>query len=108
MEHRIGEVSAAWDREYRNGRYVGDPPVPFVRDIVAVASRDGLLGGTGLYIGCGNGRNYLPLVSAGLDLTGLDVSLEALRELAVRTLGRVLVVRRSPGTSWPAAATLVH
>jgi len=40
--------------------------------------------GRGLYVGCGNGRNYLPLVDAGLDLVGLDVSPEALRRLAER------------------------
>src|SRR5438876_12269945 len=38
----------------------------------------------GLYIGCGNGRNYLPLVDAGLNLYGLDVAPEALRVLARR------------------------
>jgi len=40
--------------------------------------------GTGLYVGCGNGRNYLPLVDAGLDLVGLDVSPEAIRRLVER------------------------
>src|SRR5204862_6241363 len=38
----------------------------------------------GLYVGCGNGRNFLPLVDAGLALVGLDVSPEALRQLAAR------------------------
>ena len=40
--------------------------------------------GTGLYIGCGNGRNYLPLVDAGLNLLGLDVSAEAIKRLSER------------------------
>ena len=40
--------------------------------------------GTGLYIGCGNGRNYLPLVDDGLDVFGLDVSPEAIRHLRER------------------------
>lgn len=35
-------------------------------------------------MGCGNGRNYLPLVAGGLDLVGLDVSFVALRQLASR------------------------
>lgn len=32
----------------------------------------------------GNGRNYVPLVDAGLDLTGLDISPEAIQGLARR------------------------
>jgi SAM-dependent methyltransferase len=40
--------------------------------------------GRGLYVGCGNGRNYLPLVDAGLDLVGLDVSPEAIEQIAAR------------------------
>ena len=40
--------------------------------------------GTGLYVGCGNGRNYLPLVDAGLDVFGLDVSPEAIKRLRAR------------------------
>ena len=40
--------------------------------------------GVGLYVGCGNGRNYLPLVDAGLALHGLDISREALDQLLAR------------------------
>ena len=40
--------------------------------------------GTGLYVGCGNGRNYLPLVDAGLALHGLDISREAVDQLIAR------------------------
>lgn len=42
------------------------------------------LAGVGLYVGCGNGRNYLPLVDAGLALHGLDISREALDQLSAR------------------------
>ena len=38
----------------------------------------------GLYIGCGNGRNFVPLVEGGLDLIGLDVSRVAIEKLADR------------------------
>ena len=38
----------------------------------------------GLYVGCGNGRNFLPLVDAGLSLYGLDLSTEALAGLRAR------------------------
>lgn len=40
--------------------------------------------GVGLYVGCGNGRNYLPLIDAGFDLIGLDISPEAIRHLRKR------------------------
>jgi hypothetical protein len=88
VDKSLEEVAAAWDREYRSGRYLQEPPVSFVRDIVSVAERRGLVPGTGLYIGCGNGRNYLALVDAGLDLIGLDVSSTALQELARRVPSR--------------------
>lgn len=64
------------------GRYQDEPPVPFVNDIVAAARTADVA--CGLYIGCGNGRNYLPLVTDGLDLTGLDISPVAIAQLAAR------------------------
>lgn len=74
-----------WDEEYRRGRYAGEAPLPFVRTIVQVVRGSGLAGAAlGLYVGCGNGRNFLPLVDAGLSLYGLDVSPEALRQLTAR------------------------
>lgn len=74
-----------WDDEYRRGRYAGEPPLPFVDTILAVLARHpDVRAGVGLYVGCGNGRNYVPLVDAGLTLHGLDVSPEALRQLAAR------------------------
>src|SRR5882762_4870713 len=64
-----------WDDEYRNQRYVDEPPLPFVERIVDTLRADASAwNGTGLYVGCGNGRNYLPLVDAGLVLLALDVS----------------------------------
>ena len=74
--------ATSWDREYEGGRYRDEPPVAFVADILAAARRAGLT--SGLYIGCGNGRNYEPLVRGGLDLTGLDISDVALRQLSAR------------------------
>jgi SAM-dependent methyltransferase len=79
-------AAAAWDAEYAAGRYAGEPPVAFTADILAAARQAGLA--SGLYIGCGNGRNYLPLVAGGLDLTGLDVSGAAITQLAARAPGR--------------------
>lgn len=74
--------AAAWDAEYAGGRYVDERPVAFTRDILAAARQVSTT--RGLYIGCGNGRNYLPLVTGGLDLTGLDISAAAIGQLTAR------------------------
>jgi SAM-dependent methyltransferase len=79
-------VAASWDAEYRAGRYRDEPPVAFTSDILAAARAAGLT--SGLYVGCGNGRNYLPLTAGGLDLTGLDISATAIAQLAARAPGR--------------------
>ena len=77
-----GPVSRSWDDEYRLGRYRGEPPIPFVGRIVDILrDRPETMRGKGLYVGCGNGRNYVALVDAGLDLIGLDVSKEAIAQL---------------------------
>jgi hypothetical protein len=60
MQERMmgsSEVSDSWDGEYAGGRYVDEPPVGFVADILAAARDAGIIGKIGLYIGCGNGRN---------------------------------------------------
>jgi hypothetical protein len=79
-------AATAWDAEYSSGRYRGDPAVTFTHDILAAARSAGVA--RGLYIGCGNGRNYLPLVAGGLDLTGLDISAVAIAQLAARSPNR--------------------
>ncbi|HUN32725.1 MAG TPA: class I SAM-dependent methyltransferase [Trebonia sp.] len=83
MAHDI--AARSWDAEYASGRYAGDPPVGFVDDIITAAGEAGI--SRGLYIGCGNGRNYIPLSQAGLDLTGLDISATAISQLAARLSG---------------------
>lgn len=82
----LAGAATAWDAEYAAGRYAGDPPVEFIRDIIAAAARRGLR--HGLYVGCGSGRNLLPLLDAGLDLTGLDISRQAIAHLRARRPGR--------------------
>ena len=77
-------ASARWDDLYRNGRYADEPPVPFVNRIHSVLNTSSARLSTGLYIGCGNGRNYFPLVNSGLRLYGLDISGESLRQLSSR------------------------
>ena len=81
---QIKQAARSWDLEYEGGRYRDESPLPFVADIVAAARAHDLLGADGIYIGCGNGRNYLPLVAAGLDLIGVDISKSALAQLAAR------------------------
>ena len=77
-------ASARWDDLNRNGRYADEPPVPFVNRILSALNTSSARLSAGLYIGCGNGRNYLPLVSSGLRLYGLDISGESLRQLSSR------------------------
>ena len=77
-------ASARWDALYRNGKYADEPPVPFVNRILSVLAACSARTTAGLYIGCGNGRNYLPLMNSGLRLFGLDISGESLRQLSVR------------------------
>jgi SAM-dependent methyltransferase len=77
-------VRERWDDEYRRGRYRDDPPLPFVEAILAALREAALMDAPGLYIGCGSGRNYLPLVDAGARLHGLDVSPEAIHRLSER------------------------
>jgi SAM-dependent methyltransferase len=84
MISTLDAVAASWDAEYRNGRYRHDPPVPFVVDIMNAVAEVGAPTRPGLYIGCGNGRNYLPLLAAGVDLIGLDLSSVAIEQLSER------------------------
>ncbi len=80
-----GPVSQRWDAEYTNGRYSDAPSVDFtdkIRSVLAgaadVASWDGL------YVGCGNGRNFIPLADSGLGILGIDSSPMAIRQLSER------------------------
>jgi Methyltransferase domain len=75
-------VAQSWDAEYQAGRYARARPVAFVQDILEYAASVELPAARGIYIGCGNGRNYLPLLAGGLDLIGLDISDVALAQLA--------------------------
>jgi hypothetical protein len=102
MDRRIARI---WDVEYTRGHYEGEPPILFVQDILRAVADAGLKHSTGLYIGCGNGRNYLPLVASGLDLIGLDVSGVALRQLAERTPERADRLVHGDLSALPADAT---
>jgi len=75
-------AAASWDAEYASGRYRKEPPVAFARDVIDAARSRNLR--RGLYIGCGNGRNFIPMSDAGLDLIGLDISAQAITQLRRR------------------------
>jgi SAM-dependent methyltransferase len=78
-------IARRWDEEYRRGRYADEPPLPFVQTILnTLVDHHDIWTGRGLYVGCGNGRNYLPLLVAGAKLLGLDISEEAVKQLADR------------------------
>lgn len=70
-----------WNLEYRTGKYIDEDPIPFVDEILATLIANNQLRSKGLYVGCGNGRNYIPLIDVGLRLTGIDISPEALRQI---------------------------
>lgn len=75
-----------WNAEYRAGRYENEPPVPFINTIINELGEAGK-SQFGLYVGCGNGRNYIPLVESGLNLRGMDISEAALEQLVQRLPG---------------------
>ncbi|MDE0091164.1 MAG: class I SAM-dependent methyltransferase [Thaumarchaeota archaeon] len=76
-----GDIAQCWDREYEAGRYEAEPPVPFVSAIIGELRRRGWTDGRGVYVGCGNGRNYIPLAAACDGLRGIDVSKAGIRSL---------------------------
>lgn len=102
------EAAKAWNREYLAGRYEGESPVLFVHDVLAAAREHELVGRLGLYIGCGNGRNYLPLVAAGLDLVGLDISPAAIEQLGERAPERAGRLICGDVTALPPGKTYGH
>ena len=77
-----GPAERAWDAEYRAGRYATEAPVAFLDDIITAART--AAASHGLEIGCGNGRHLLPLLDARIDMTGLDISAEAITQLRAR------------------------
>ena len=88
-----GLETVRWDEAHAAGKYAGEPPLPFVSTILKNLT-DEERQGHGLYIGCGDGRNYIPLAEAGLNLTGIDISsvaIERLRERYGSANGSVMV-----------------
>ncbi len=77
-------VSQRWDEEYERGRYENEPPTKFVGTIMQTLDSLEKSNGSGLYVGCGNGRNYVPLIAHGLDIFGIDISAAAIDRLKQR------------------------
>lgn len=73
-----------WDRAYQQGKYDHEAPIPLTQDIIVTVSERGLKDKPGFYPGCGNGRNFVPLLDAGLKLEGNDVSPVAVKQLKQR------------------------
>ena len=84
-ESYVKAVENSWDAEYLSKRRNEKRPISFVSRIIAYMNQKKNVR-KGLYAGCGNGRNYIPLVKHGLDLDGLDISGEALSEIRTRLL----------------------
>lgn len=81
---RTQRVITNWDRAYSQGKYDGDGAIPFVIQIVQSIRQQELQDEVGFYPGCGNGRNFIPLVEAGLRLKGNDISPVAISQLKER------------------------
>ena len=73
-------LARAWDAEYASGRRDMEQPLKFTADIIRELKNH--LSGDGLYVGCGSGRNYVPLAETGLNMVGLDISPVALAMLS--------------------------
>ena len=73
-------IAEVWNEEYRVGRYVDEPPLEFARKVMLAVKPNT----RGLYVGCGNGRNYLEFIRAGLNVVGLDVSAVGLAQISER------------------------
>ncbi|HEU4966845.1 MAG TPA: class I SAM-dependent methyltransferase, partial [Candidatus Saccharimonadales bacterium] len=73
-----------WDRAYAQGKYDQEGAIPFVQDIIATIKERDLVDKLGFYPGCGNGRNFVPLFDAGLNLEGNDISPVAIEQLKTR------------------------
>lgn len=94
-------AAACWDAEYASGRYRDEPPAGFALGVIEAARSARL--SRGLYIGCGNGRNFVPMTEAGLDLVGLDISVTAITQLRQRGPGAARLVVGDLGAIRPTA-----
>jgi 2-polyprenyl-3-methyl-5-hydroxy-6-metoxy-1,4-benzoquinol methylase len=76
-------AEARWEQEYLDGKYTGEQPIPFTTTIIDMVGNLSSKA-AGIYVGCGNGRNFVPLIDAGLDIKGIDISKTALEQIRER------------------------
>ena len=74
-------IASRWDEQYEHGRYANESPIEFVSEILDSLKTNGLDRELGLYLGCGNGRNYIPLRDKNLNILGIDISQSAISAL---------------------------
>lgn len=85
MSNSSDKIERQWDEVYASGdKYKDEKPLPFTDDIIRLVKETMPVGARGLYIGCGNGRNFGALLDAGLSVAGLDISTNALGQLESR------------------------
>lgn len=70
-----------WNHRYDGGGYEGEPPIPFVDEIAETVKAELGADAQGLYVGCGDGRNFIPLINKDLHITGIDSSGQAIAKL---------------------------
>lgn len=85
-------ATSNWDKAYLDGKYKDEPAIPLVHDIIAELNKRGFTDRLGLYPGCGNGRNFVQLIDAGLKLEGNDISPVAVQQLKSRRPDAVVSV----------------
>lgn len=78
-----------WNRAYQRGKYERETAVSFVNDIIRTIGERGLKDKLGFYPGCGNGRNFVPLLDARLNIEGSDISPAAIEQLQARRAVRL-------------------
>lgn len=64
------DIGDRWDWEYTIRNITGRAPLPIVSKVIEIAQPGQRL----LYVGIGDGRNFLPLIDAGLDAVGCELS----------------------------------
>jgi hypothetical protein len=66
----VGREDDAGEGRGLSAELIAARPLPFVDRIIStLRAHPAAIDGVGVYVGCGNGRNDLPLVDVGLELT---------------------------------------
>ena len=74
-------VSSHWDKEYAAGMYKNEKPIKYATNLIKMIKNHKAVG---LYVGCGNGRNYSMLAKSLVNLVGLDVSRVGIEQIKNR------------------------